>query len=112
MNPGSVLGNVKIDPPTDGQFGWQGNTLIFTPTVGYQRGVVQKVVDILAAFLGFGGGVDQLVQVFQARFRFRGLLLLEHLFVAGSIQNETEQVGQPRRTGHQRQFLNQIAEHH
>ncbi len=43
MNPDSVKAALKIDPPVSGSFAWEGNTLVFHPLAGYQRGITYTV---------------------------------------------------------------------
>ncbi|HUS15344.1 MAG TPA: Ig-like domain-containing protein, partial [Chloroflexia bacterium] len=43
MNPDSVRGALKIDPPSAGTVTWEGNTLVFHPQPGYQRGMTYTV---------------------------------------------------------------------
>ena len=74
--------------------------------------MIQEIRNGFAALRGFGGRVDQFVQVFQAGFGFRSLLLLQHAPVAGPFQDEADEVGQRRAAGHQREFLDQVAEYH
>ena len=80
--------------------------------IRHQGRVVQKIANGFPALGRFGGGVDQLFQVFEARFAFRSLIGLQHFAVAGAIQYEAQQLRKRPRAGHQRKFLNQVAEDH
>ena len=50
-----------------------------------------------AALGGFGGRIDQFIQVLQARLGFRRLFLLQHPAVAGALQNELIKSGSDER---------------
>ena len=72
--------------------------------------MVQEIPNGFTALAGLRRRVHQLVQVLQARLGFRRLLVLQHEAVPGAFQDEPQQVRQRGRAGHQRKFLNQVAE--
>src|SRR5262249_46809405 len=65
-------------------------------SVGDERGVIEEVADRFAALGGFGGGVEQFIQILDARFGFGRLFGLQHPLVAGAIKNELDELGQRR----------------
>ena len=73
-----------------------GALLVERVGIRHQRGVIQKIGDRFAALGRFGRGVDQFVQVLQARLPIPASSPLQHLPVAGAVQNEAQQVRQRR----------------
>src|SRR5689334_16753907 len=43
MDQAAAQAALKVDPPTEGEFAWDGTTMIWTPRVGYQRGTTYTV---------------------------------------------------------------------
>ena len=43
MDQAAAQAALKVDPPTEGEFAWDGPTMIWTPKVGYQRGTTYTV---------------------------------------------------------------------
>ncbi len=43
MDQGAAQAALQVQPPTEGEFAWDGTTMIWTPKVGYQRGTTYTV---------------------------------------------------------------------
>ena len=54
--------------------------------VGNQRGVIEKIANAFAALRGIGRGVEQFVEIGEARAGFLGAFLFEHFPIAGPFQ--------------------------
>ena len=67
--------------------------LVVLVGVADQCGVVEKLVQRLAAVARIHGGVHQFAQVLDARQRLRRVFLLELLDVAGAVDQELQQLG-------------------
>ena len=72
----------------------QRDARVFVVLVGIadQRGVVKEFAQRLAAIARVHGRIHQLAQVLDARQRLRRVLLLQQLDVAGTIQQELQQL--------------------
>ncbi len=87
-----------------------GGHFVHLVGVGDKGDVIEEVADSFAALGCFGGGVDEFVEILEARFGFGRVLVFQHPAIAGAVEYEFEQIGQRRRERDEREFLNEIAE--
>ena len=67
--------------------------------VGNQRGVVQELRKRNTLLFGFCSGIDQFLEVLNAVFGGRLILLFQKLKVAGSLQDALEEFSQEQALG-------------
>ena len=70
--------------------------------IAHQGGMVEKLVERLAAIAGVHGGVDQFVQVLDSRVGFGRVFFFEQFDVAGAVDQELQDVGSGRRVANPR----------
>src|SRR6185437_12059185 len=75
--------------------GHERDSCIFVVSIGIadERGMVQKLVEGFAAVFGIHGCIGQFVQVLNAGVGFGRVFIFQQFSVAGSVNEELENVG-------------------
>src|SRR5579859_2040129 len=87
-----------------------GSALIKVVGVAYQRCTVEEIGKRLATIRAFGHGIDQLIQVIDAREIFGGIALAQHVQVAGGFHNKGDELRGRQRRHLFAQLVDQLAE--
>ena len=87
-----------------------GGAFVEIVGVAHQRGAIEEIGKRLAALGAFGHGVDQFVQVVDARDVLGGIALAQHIQVAGGFENEGDELRRRQRGQLLAQLLDQFAE--
>src|SRR5688500_667287 len=72
--------------------------------------MIEKIGQALESIGGFGGCVDQLVQILKACLGARILILLEHVLIASEIEDGSQQMIKARLIGFGAEVLNDLSE--